>query len=69
VSPHPVRRSAPRRMIMESQPTLGESSRHAQHHTSKEDRAARLIQRTYRGHADRTRVRGMKLYVNRRSPT
>lgn len=69
MSPHPVRHSAPRRTIMESQPTLGESSRHAQHHTPEEDRAARLIQRTYRGHADRTRVRGMKLYVKRRSPT
>ena len=47
---------------------LGEPIRTASGPTPEEERAARLIQRTYRGYADRTRVKGMKLYVTSAEP-
>ena len=33
-------------------------------HTPEEEKAARVIQRTYRSHQARTKVKGMKMYVN-----
>lgn len=36
----------------------------AHNHTPEEEKAARVIQRTYRSHQARTKVKGMKMYVN-----